>query len=209
MTKDLALSHLSASIQTRMSAASFFKEFCRNWQTIGAVAPSSTALAERMMESAGVWQARRVLELGPGTGAFTSAIADAMPGDAEYLGIEMNNSFVSQLRPRFPRLRFECAGAQEFDFSQALPAGEKFDAVISGLPWTAFPRSLQQAILGNVLPHLAPGGCFATFAYWGFHQLPSGQRFRSLLHDLTHGVETSRVVWRNLPPAFVYIARMA
>lgn len=190
-----------------MSASAFLKEFCQNWQTMGAIAPSSLALAERMIEAAGVWQSNRVLELGPGTGAFTAAIADVMPHKAEYLGIELNDNFVQQLRPRFPRMRFECAGAQEFDFNCALPAGEKFDTIISGLPWTAFPRQLQEAILGNVLPHLAPGGCFATFAYWGFHQLPSGQRFRSLLHELTHGVETTRVVWRNLPPAFVYIAR--
>jgi len=190
-----------------MSAATFLKEFCRNWQTIGAVAPSSPALAECMMEAAGVWQARRVLELGPGTGAFTKAIAGSMLPEASYLGIELNNSFVQQLRPRFPGLRFECAGAQEYDFSQALAPGEKFDVVISGLPWTAFPRGLQQAILNNVLPHLAPGGCFATFAYYGFHHLPSGRSFRALLHELTHGVDTTRVVWGNLPPAFVYIAR--
>jgi phospholipid N-methyltransferase len=62
--------------------------------------------------------------------------------------------------------------------------------------------------LGNVLPHLAPNGRFATFAYYGFHQLPSGQRFRDLLHQKLTGVETSRVVWANLPPAFVYVGRM-
>lgn len=192
-----------------MSAATFIKELRHNWKTIGAVAPSSPALAERMMEASGVWQARHILELGPGTGALTEAIAGTMPHEADYLGIELNPTFVDQLRPRFPRLRFECAGAQEFDFSRALSNGDKFDTVISGLPWTAFPRCLQEAILGNVLPHLAPGGSFVTFAYWGFHQLPAGQRFRGLLHELTHGVETTRIVWANLPPAFVYVARKA
>lgn len=208
MMKALALSSLDASIRPqKMSAAAFLKEFCQNWQTVGAVAPSSPALAERMMEASGVWQARRILELGPGTGAFTRAIADVMPHGAEYLGVELNGTFVDQLRPRFSNMRFECAGAQEFDFAGVLPPGEKFDAVISGLPWTAFPRGLQEAILNNVMPHVASGGCFATFAYWGFHQLPSGRRFRSLLHEMATGVETSRIVWRNLPPAFVYIAR--
>jgi len=192
-----------------MSAATFIKELRHNWKTIGAVAPSSPALAGRMMEAAGVWQARRVLELGPGTGALTAAIADTMPHESEYLGIELNDTFVQQLRARYPRMRFECADAQQFDFSQMLAGDEKFDVVISGLPWTAFPRGLQESILGNVLPHLTPGGCFVTFAYWGFHQLPGGRQFRSLLHELTHGVETTRVVWGNLPPAFVYIARKA
>jgi phospholipid N-methyltransferase len=192
-----------------MSAATFIKELRHHWKTIGAVAPSSPALAERMMEASGVWQARRILELGPGTGALTEAIAGTMPHEAEYLGIELNPTFVEQLRPRFPRLRFECAGAQEYDFAQVLPDGGKFDTIVSGLPWTAFPRCLQEAILGNVLPYLSAGGSFVTFAYWGFHQLPAGQRFRGLLHELTHGVETTRVVWANLPPAFVYVARKA
>ena len=56
-----------------MSAATFFNEFLRNWQTMGAVVPSSPVLAARMMESAEVWRAKNVLELGPGTGAFTAS----------------------------------------------------------------------------------------------------------------------------------------
>ncbi len=159
------------------------------------------------MESAEVWKARHILELGPGTGSFTEAIVDAMPHDSHYLGIELNESFVSKLRPRFPKLQFEVAGAQVFDFAKYLQEREPFDVIVSGLPWTAFPSSLQTAILKNVLPHLTPKGRFATFAYWGFHHLPSGKRFRSLLHQELPGVQTSRVVWANVPPAFVYVAR--
>ena len=102
---------------------------------------------------------------------------------------------------------FVAAPAQEFDLQKYCNGGPKFDVIVSGLPWTAFPRELQMAILDNVLPHLAPGGCFATFAYWGFHQLPSGRQFRHLLHENLPGVETSRVVWANMPPAFVYVGR--
>lgn len=190
-----------------MSASTFLHEFVRNWKTVGAVAPSSPALAYRMMESAEVGKARHILELGPGTGAFTEAILDVMPHGCSYLGIELNETFVSRLKPRFPGMDFRIAGAQEFDFNSYLADREPFDVVVSGLPWTAFPPCLQEAILGNVLPHLCPGGRFATFAYYGFHRLPSGQRFRGLLHQRLPGVETSRVVWGNMPPAFVYVAR--
>jgi phospholipid N-methyltransferase len=81
--------------------------------------------------------------------------------------------------------------------------------VISGLPWASFPDSLQTAILDNVLTRLRPGGRFATFAYWGFHFLPKGRRFRNLLHSRLTGVESSRVLWANLPPAFIYVGRVA
>jgi|APTNR8051073442_1049403.scaffolds.fasta_scaffold02178_5 phosphatidylethanolamine/phosphatidyl-N-methylethanolamine N-methyltransferase len=190
-----------------MSALTFLSEFFRNWKTVGAIAPSSPALAARMMESAEVWRAERVLELGPGTGALTQGIADVMPAVAQYLGIELCEPFVNQLRQRFPKMRFELGAAQEFSFDTVLSAGESVDVIISGLPWTAFPESLQEAILDHVLPRLAPGGRFATFAYWGLHQLPAGRRFRALLHDRLPGVETTRVVWGNMPPAFVYVAR--
>lgn len=190
-----------------MSAATFLQQFVRNWQTVGAVAPSSPALADCMMECAAIRQARHVLELGPGTGAFTGAIAERMAPGADYLGIELNETFVGQLRPAFPGLHFEIAGAQAFDFDAYRRGREPFDAIVSGLPWTAFPPELQEAILDNVLPHLAAGGRFATFAYWGFHQLPSGRRFRELLRQKLGRVQTSEVIWANMPPAFVYAAR--
>ena len=192
-----------------MPATTFLHEFIRNWKTVGAVAPSSPALAERMMKSAEVGRARHVLELGPGTGAFTQAILDSMPKESRYLGIELNETFVAELKTRFPSQDFQIAGAQEFDFAAYLADKEPFDVIISGLPWTAFPRSLQEAILNNVMPHLSTGGRFATFAYFGFHRLPSGQRFRGLLHQTLTGVKTSRVVWGNVPPAFVYVGHKA
>ena len=189
-----------------MSAA-FFREYLRNWRTVGAVAPSSPALARRMMEAGGVAQARNVLELGPGTGAFTAAIDATLPRQAGYLGLELNADFVANLRRQFPHFRFEAAAAQEFDFASQLGPDVRFDVIISGLPWAAFPPGLQKAILDHVLPRLAPGGCFATFAYWGFHWMSGGRKFRSLLQERLPHLTTSPVVWGNIPPAFVYLAR--
>lgn len=190
-----------------MSGLAFFREYLRNWKTVGAVAPSSPALARRMAESGEVWKAGHVLELGPGTGSLTAAVADSMPHGAKYLGIELNPEFTTRLKRTFPGLRFEQAGAQDFDFDAYMGTDERFDVIISGLPWAAFPEPLQTAILDHVLPRLAPGGRFVTFAYYGFHKLPAGVKFRHTLHQRLHGTETSRVVWGNIPPAFVYVAR--
>ncbi|MBI3288251.1 MAG: methyltransferase domain-containing protein [Elusimicrobia bacterium] len=182
----------------------FLTQVARNWKTIGAVAPSSPALARRMIESADVARAHHVLELGPGTGVFTAEIDRARPSESRYLGLEANARFASVLRPRFPGLRFEHAQAQTFDLNAYVAKHGPFDAVISGLPWTAFPPSLQRSILDNVLPHLASGGRFVSFAYWGLNRLPAGRRFYQLLADRLPGVGSSRIVWANLPPALVY-----
>ena len=192
-----------------MSALTFARQAFRNWREVGAVAPSSVKLGARMAELDEVWRGRRVVELGPGTGALTAPVLDAMPHDAEYLGLELNPYSVQSLRQRHPGHRFEAAAAQEFDFSSLWPEDACFDVVISGLPWTAFPEPLQVAILDHIIPRLRPGGRFATFAYFGFHQLPGGRRFRKLLHSRLDGVESSRILWANIPPAFIYVGRKA
>ncbi len=190
-----------------MSVLTFAREFLSNAGTVGAVLPSSRALAHRMVEAANVPHARRVLELGAGTGAFTAVIRDVMPASAQFLGVEMNEVFVGNLRERFPALDFIAAPAQDVNFNAHLPADCGFDSIVSGLPWTAFPEALQLAILGHVLPKLAPGGCFATFAYYGFHLLPRGRHFRALLERQPGRLHTTSVVWGNVPPAFVYVLR--
>lgn len=185
----------------------FFRESLFNWRDTGAVAPSSPQLARRMVDVAGVARAGAVLELGPGTGAITRSIAAALPASCSYLGLELNGCFVDRLRNEFPRMRFEQAAAQEFDFDAMLGSDGYFDSVVSGLPWTGFPESLQISILDHVLSRLRPGGIFTTFAYTGFHLLPAGRHFRELLADRCESLSTTTTVWRNMPPAFVYAAR--
>lgn len=184
----------------------FFREFCSDWRATGAVAPSSRALASRVVELAGVKKARRILELGPGTGPFTEAIQAAMPEGARYLGLELNTTFTNRLRERFPDMQFEAVAAQEYNFDGFLQADESFDCIISGLPWTAFPPWLQTAILDHALTRLKAGGHLVTFAYSAFHLLPAGQHFAQLLASRCASLERSRTVWGNLPPAFVYKA---
>ncbi|MCE9518206.1 MAG: methyltransferase domain-containing protein [Verrucomicrobia bacterium] len=184
----------------------FFRQALANWRATGAIAPSSAKLAHQMIRAAGVETAQCILELGPGTGPFTSQISSAMPAGARYLGLEMNPAFVATLRARFPSLRFETAPAQEFDYAEFLGPEGSFDVIVSGLPWTAFPETLQVAILDQVMPLLRKGGVLVTFAYSGFHLLPNGRRFRSLLRERCSRLETSNTVWPNLPPAFVYSA---
>lgn len=186
----------------------FFREFIKNCQHTGAVAPSSPELARLMMKAAGVSQARNLLELGPGTGAFTEEIQRTLPAGSSYLGLEMNGAFVDTLKGRFPGMNFEQAAAQEFDYSPYL-AGGGFDTIVSGLPWAALSERVQTELLESIFRVLKPDGVFATFVYTGIHWGPRGQKFRRLLTSRSRKVETTPTVWTNLPPAFIYIAQRA
>src|SRR4051794_4595277 len=49
-------------------------------------------------------QGRRILEVGPGTGAVTVQIIDGMRPDDRFVMVERNEQFVEHLKRRFPEL---------------------------------------------------------------------------------------------------------
>jgi phospholipid N-methyltransferase len=189
-----------------MARAPFLKEFFLSDRPVGAVAPASAGLRKCVVAAAGVSTAGSIVELGPGSGTFTQDILRSRASGAAYLGVEVNGTLVQTLQHRFPDLHFVHSGAEAFDFAAYCAEHGPIDAVISGLPWTSFGEELQCRILDNILPHLAAGGHFVTYSYYGFHLLANGRRFRKALSDRMRFVATSPVVWANLPPAFVYVA---
>jgi phospholipid N-methyltransferase len=185
----------------------FLAGFLRAPWRVGAIAPSSQALAAMMTEDMGLEEAQTVVELGPGTGVFTRAICERVPPEALVMAVEIDPRMAALLRPRFPRARIVNDSAERLDEHLAAAGRKEADAILSGLPWVSFPADLQSRLLAAVVSALRPGGRFATFAYSHAAWLPPGRRFRKLLDDRFAAVETTRVVWPNLPPAFVYRCR--
>ncbi len=182
----------------------FFKEAIFAPHTTGAIAPSSKYLARVIVHKAGVTDATRILELGPGTGIFTEHILEVKKDDAHFVALERNPNFATDLRAKFPHTRIVQGCATELVAHAAEHKFHAADSIVSGLPWTIFDPKLQRTILGGIRDVLGPGGTFATFAYFGPHWLPGGQNFRNLLRSVFPNTRTSPVVIRNFPPAFVY-----
>ena len=182
----------------------FFYNFVRHPKSTGAVFPSSRRLAEKMIDGAGLETATSMVELGPGTGAFTGAIAERLEDPGIYLGIELREKFAAIVKDKFPQLLVVNDSAEKIVENLRKIDREKAEAIISGLPWAAFDADLQKRIMKSVTAALAPGGKFSTFTYLHACQLPAGKRFRALLDDNFSDVQTSKTVWLNLPPAFVY-----
>src|SRR5215471_5733218 len=88
------------------TASLFLGQFVRSPRTVGAVSPSSQALARAMLAPIDFGAARTIVEFGPGTGAFTGEIASRLAPGSRYLGIELNAGFVRELRARYPDLAF-------------------------------------------------------------------------------------------------------
>jgi len=185
----------------------FFKEAIFSPHTTGAIAPSSKYLARVIVNKAGVNNASRILELGPGTGIFTGHILEVKKTDAHFVALERNPNFATDLQAKFPNARIVEGCATELVAHAATHEFHEADSIVSGLPWTIFDAKLQRSILGGIHDVLGKGGTFATFAYFGSHWMPGGQNFKRLLRSVFPNTQTSPVVVRNFPPAFVYYCR--
>lgn len=189
-----------------MSRLRFLKHFMIDPASIGAVAPSSAALAELITDAADLEGTAMVVEFGPGTGVFTEAILRKLPAQARFLAIEQSPELADLTRKRCPSAAVHVDSAVELPRYLAGLGRTDCDRIICGLPWAAFSDELQDRLLATITGALRPGGRLLTFAYLQGLLLPAGQKFRRKLRGAFRKVTTTRTVWRNVPPAFVYVA---
>lgn len=182
----------------------FLWQFARSPIKTGAVAPSSHRLAHAMVDNLGVERADVVFEFGAGTGSFTVEIIERMKPGAAFVAVEINPCLARHLRARFPEIHVMDDSAENAARFRAQRGIGPIDCIVCGLPWAGFPSRLQDRLLDSVLDNLKPGGRFATFAYAHACWLPQGRRIHRKLFTRFAGVYTTPLVWRNLPPAFVY-----
>jgi len=191
----------------RGARRAFFAALLRKPGQIGAVAPSSPSLAgviASVVPSAG---APVVVELGPGTGAVTTAIDARLDPGARHLAVELDPRMAGFLRQAHPGLEVVEGDAAKLQSLLEERGVEHADAVVSGLPWALFDDVTQASILSQVAAVIGPDGVFATFAYRHGMALAAARRFRRTLHATFAEVQLSPTVWRNMPPAFVYVCR--
>lgn len=204
----------------------FLQEFRRNFHTTGAVLPSgrflSAALARFIREPAD--GPRRILEVGPGTGAVTRYIAAAMQPEDRLDLVELNESFVRQLEDRFqsdPAFQPIADRARVLHCAiEQLDAAEPYDLIVSGLPLNNFEAELVEQILASLTERLRPGGTLSFFEYIAIRSartLISGRSERARLRGIgqalgavLRGHEIRRDwIWINVLPAWVHHVRMS
>jgi phosphatidylethanolamine/phosphatidyl-N-methylethanolamine N-methyltransferase len=187
--------------------AKFFKVFLRAPASTSAIMPSSPWLAERMVADIGLGQAKVVVEIGPGTGAFTRAIQKEISPSTFYLAVEIDKVFASHLKRQFPRVQVVNDSAERLDRHLQDFGHASADCVLSGLPWAGFKADEQERLLGAVVRALKPGGMMTTYAFNHVAWRSGARGFRKLLESNFSEVTTTPTEWRNLPPAFVYRCR--
>jgi phosphatidylethanolamine/phosphatidyl-N-methylethanolamine N-methyltransferase len=173
----------------------FIKGWIRNPLAMGALAPSSKALAKLMARDVG--EGSRVLELGAGTGTVTEALLAKGVAPENLYVVERDRQFVKILQRRFPRCHVVAADALALD----LPCDTEgsFDFVVSGLPLLCFSPDKRYRLLQRALQLLRPHGHLHQFTYGG--RCPIDKDLRALLRIDSKLLGVAPL---NLPPGFVY-----
>ena len=167
-----------------------------------------------MVEDFDFDSAKAVVEFGPGMGTFTNAILDELPpgwlaaegGKGRFIAIEFNRRMAVMFRRNYPGVSLhhdDAANVVDICLEEGVKPGT-VDCVISGLGWPSFSDEVRTRILEATHKVLRPGGEFRTFGYHCGLLMRGAWHFRSEVRRLFREVEVGRVVWGNMPPAFVY-----
>jgi len=191
----------------RAARRAFWAAALRHPGQVGAIAPTSAAMAELLTRIVPRSGAPVVVELGAGTGAVTAVIDDRLPPDARHIAVELDPEMAAFLAQTHPGLEVIEGDAVKLGMLLAERGVHHADAVVSGLPWSLFDDWTQRAILDQVADVVGPDGAFTTFAYRHGLLLSAARRFRQALHETFEEVMVSATVVRNVPPAFGYVCR--
>ena len=181
----------------------FFGQWLRNPRQTAAIAPSSPELATAILAEL-PQGARRIIELGGGTGALTEALLASGIAPADLLVLELNPNLHRQLKVRFPEIHV-VRGDALHTAELALQSGyltSEADAIVSGLGLLAMSRETQSAILQSAFACLKPDGVMVQFTYG-----PVSPVSDSLLVGLGLSARRGEFVLRNVPPATVWTIR--
>ena len=179
----------------------FVQAFVREPLKVGAIWPSSETLSRAVVDACQFAPQDTVVELGPGTGNFTQLLSERLDKNGRLVALELSATNVKVLQRRFPQ------GEIHFDSAEHLAKHvqpQTAQCVVSGLAWGNMMPALQDRIMGAITSSLAPGGQFVGFAYTHARYYPTTMRFWRLMRREFARVEATPIIWRNLPPAYVY-----
>lgn len=166
---------------------------------VGAVSPSGRALARAIAAEIDPAVPGPIVELGPGTGPVTEALVARGIAQERLVLIEYDPEFCTLLRRRFPAATVIEGDAYTLADTLAGIVQEPLAAVVSCLPLMTRPLSVRVRLLNAAMRLLQRGAPYVQFTYAMTAPIPSRQR--------RYRITSSPRIWKNLPPARVWVYR--
>lgn len=165
---------------------------------MGAVAPSSKYLANKMLSGVDFAKAKVIVEYGPGTGVFTEEILKRKRSETKLLVIERNQAFSDVLVKKYAHHQGVYLINDSVEHVETILRSHKIehvDYVVSGLPFAALPTHVSEKILTSTARLLGTHGAFITFQYTMLK--------KNYMHGFFKHISITKE-YRNLPPAYVF-----
>lgn len=189
---------MTAPTDTFTDNLRFLRALIARPKNIGAVAPSSRALARAIARQIDPARPGPVLELGPGTGVITAALLEHGIAPGRLTVIEYDSDFAAAIAARFHDVHVIQGDAFDLGRTLGLRDTEPFAGIVSGIPLLNFPMPHRQAYVQSLTDRLAPDAPLIQFSY-GMHA--------PVVPPPGFSVICSARIWANLPPARVWVYR--
>jgi phosphatidylethanolamine/phosphatidyl-N-methylethanolamine N-methyltransferase len=174
----------------------FFKRLIKNPKALGAIMPSSKALAAMVAQHVDMEQESYVVEVGAGTGSFTRALLDAGLTPERLIVVELDAELCAYLHEQFPNITVLRGDATLLHKLLPSKVIGHTATIISGIPLINLNTSDQSKLIEAFKSVMSPHGNIIQFTYGPLSPLPH-KKF---------GLKAKRLgfVLRNVPPATVW-----
>ncbi|MFH0770962.1 MAG: rRNA adenine N-6-methyltransferase family protein [Candidatus Peregrinibacteria bacterium] len=191
-----------------LEAAEFFVQGVRHPFSVGSVFPTPPRIVRAVVDLMEVRRGDTVLELGPGSGAFTREILHRM-GEGGDSGVESSQLIAIELIEGFARRLHAITGGNgclrvvhgtAADLRRILCEHRigQADRVLSGIPFSTLSEHEGRAIVFAVKEVLAPQGRFIAYQNY--------PRVRDFMEEVFPCVEEHKLPW-HFPSLTAYSAR--
>lgn len=176
----------------------FIKEYIIHPRTVGAILPSSSRLARKMIKNINFDICSCIVEYGPGTGVFTDEILKNRKEDTIFILLEYNRDFYELLKEKYKgekNMYIINDSAEKVKYYLEKYSIKKVEYIVSGLPFASLPQSMSSQILKESKEILDKEGKFITFQYTKFKE----NTFKKYFKNVNYNREMI-----NIPPAYVF-----
>ena len=183
----------------------FLNEYKKNIITTWAIAESSEDLAEKITSIIDLSKQNSIVEFWSWTWVFTKKILGKKWKNTNFFSIEINKFFAEKSKKNCPNAIIYNDDANNIKKYLEKHNLKKTNCIISWLPWTCFDKKTQKDLIENIFNSLEEWWFFLTFSYIQSKVLPTWKTFKKIISEKFKNVSESKIIWKNIPPAFIYI----
>jgi phosphatidylethanolamine/phosphatidyl-N-methylethanolamine N-methyltransferase len=179
------------------SIKSFTQQFIQDKKMIGSITPSWRYLVKKIVKRINFSRDKIIVELGPGTGAFTFKIIEKLKEDSIFLVFELNETFYKTLKSKIKDQRVILINdsAENIGIHLEKLGLKEVDVIVSSIPLTNLEEKIRLNIIFTCHKRLKKVGKFIQYQYSSTAKELLERTFKKVIINYT-------VI--NMPPAIIY-----